>query len=152
LRLAWDRSLVDIAKAAGLRYGLVWRWTQRDEPPRGMSDRIARLESALGGSLVEGHELDAQKGAEAVIDESRLPDQDGPGSERYIQPLDFKKKALDEVGLARHELATAIAAIQDGMYDMRAIGAFLESADQHASLAERHLRGRMKIRGKGERI
>jgi len=149
LRLAGERSLADVAKVAGLRYGLVWRWTRRPDPPKGMRDRIALLERALGGPLIDDEDQ-PEKGETEMLNEPRLPYERDP--ERYIQPLDFKKRALDEVGRARHELAAALAAMQEGMSDPRQIATLIERADEYAAKAQRHLLGKIKVNDQGEKV
>lgn len=150
LRLAGKRKLTEVAESAGLPYRLVWRWSQRGDRPPGMDDRIVKLERALGGPLLDEHE---REGADVNrIGESPAPYNDRE-PKRVVQPYDFKKRALIQLGLARHELSAILAAIDEGVeLDPETLADHLEKADAFSAKAQRYLMGKIRVNDRGEPV
>lgn len=146
LQLLGERqlSLREAHRRSRIPYRTLQNWVKREDPPRSDLDRVARLEAVLGGSLTE--ESEPMK-----INESRLPYGEEP--RRYVQPLDFKKRALDDVGRARHELSAVLALIEEGASPVsQEVAEHLEKADFYCSKAQRRLMGKIKVNDQGEPV
>ncbi len=70
--------------------------------------------------------------------------------DRYVQPLDFKKKALNTIGRARNGLAVILAMLEENIVDPREFARIIEKADSDCSVAQRHLLGKILLNEKGE--
>ena len=84
------------------------------------------------------------------INESRHSYGDEP--RRYVQPLDFKKEALDAVGRSRHYIAALLARVKRGNLKTMELVEALESADREAADAQRHLMGQITLNDRGETV
>lgn len=115
-----------------------------------MKDRIAKLEKALGGPLLDEHERETAEmnriGESPAPYNNREPD-------RVVQPYDFKKKALIQIGLARHELSAILTALEEGVeMDPDTLAEHLEKADAFSAKAQRYLMGKIRVNDRGEPV
>lgn len=142
-----DMDQTELCRLAKVKARTLTRDLTLDRPPRGakVRARIERMESVLGGAIWPPP-AERQDG---VLDRLNINQQE---RKVVVQPYDFKKKALIQIGLSRHELSVLLDALEEGDLDIKTLAAHLEKADEYAAKAQRHLMGKIEINDKGEKV
>lgn len=160
MQLLGDRSIADAVRETGIQRWVWDKWKKRADPPQGQRLIIQTAEKWLGGRLTNDDGTVAADPIETLggieMRENRM--NYGEESRRrrvVIQPLDFKKKALDATGRARHRISRLLARFDDvkeiSPTEQEIIEA-LQDADNELARAQSHLMGQIPVNDEGEPV